>query len=131
GQRCQGARAKWLEAGKLDAEPRAQADPEGRSTRYSVRSASMGFTEAALRAGTKLASNAARPSTPATPTRVGISQLLTPNSIFRASAAAAMAATAPTLIPSAASHPASFRIIRYTERCSAPIAMRTPISRVL
>lgn len=37
----------------------------------------------------------------------------------------------PARIPTPVNQPASFKIIRYTELCCAPKAIRTPISRVL
>ena len=78
---------------------------------YSVRRASTGFTDAARRAGTKLAIAAAIPSIMATATSVGASQELTPNSSFRANVAAVTEPTAPSPMPNAANPPASFKII--------------------
>jgi hypothetical protein len=98
--------------------------------RYSARRASTGLTEAARRAGIKLASSEEMPSTPATAASVGTSQVRTPNRRPRISVAAATEHPRPITTPAPISPPASFRISRYTELRCAPNAMRAPISRV-
>src|SRR5579871_5101747 len=81
---------------------------------YSARNASTGFTEAARRAGRKLAISAERPRTAATATSVGTSQDWMPKSSLRISVVAASELTRPARIPASVSQPASFRINRYT-----------------
>ena len=95
-------------------QPRRSDEPQAASGRvgYSARSASTGFTDAARWAGMKLAARAAIPSTPATATNVGISQVRTPNSSFRISVAAPIEQIPPIAIPAAASQDASPNTIR-------------------
>ena len=54
-----------------------------------------------------------------------------PNKTFLIKVAAATEQSSPANIPNPVSHPASFKIIRYTELFCAPSAILTPISRVL
>ena len=77
---------------------------------YSDRSASTGFTDAALRAGMKLATSADTARTAATDTIVATSQERTPNSKPLISVAAASEPARPKAMPTTVNHPASLRI---------------------
>src|SRR6185503_20466159 len=77
---------------------------------YSARRAEIGSTDAARRAGRKLASNADAPNTAATPTSVVMSHGGVPKSNLRIKDAARIAHPVPITIPASANAPASFKI---------------------
>ena len=83
-----------------------------KSRDYSARNAEIGSTEAARRAGRKLASNAEAPNTPATQISVAMSHGGVPNRSLRISEAAIIAQTVPITIQASANAPASLRISR-------------------
>lgn len=119
GGRC----AMWIRQRRLDAAfipasdrcdrgtVRVSSSSRGSVTRcYSERRASTGLTEAARRAGMKLARRAAMPSRPATAARVARSHERTPNSSPRIRVAAATEHTRPIAMPKPVNSPASFRM---------------------
>ena len=97
---------------------------------YSSRSACTGFTDAARRAGKKLAIKDAAASTSATQASVAGSQARTPNSRLRISIEVPMEASTPKTTPAPANHAACPITILVTADLWAPSAMRTPISRL-
>jgi hypothetical protein len=97
---------------------------------HSARNASVGFTDAARRAGRKLAAIDASPSSKVTQPRVTASPAFTPNNRLRISKDAPTEQTSPIANPVPVSHPACIITSLYTELRCAPSAMRTPIPRV-
>src|SRR5215470_9498149 len=97
---------------------------------YSDRNASVGFTDAARRAGRKLAASDANPSNTTTQTSVVGSHASTPNNRLRVRTDAPTEQTSPMASPAPVKRPASCITSLYTELRSAPSAMRMPISRV-
>jgi macrolide transport system ATP-binding/permease protein len=89
------------------------------------------MTDAARRAGTKLARTADAVSTTAAAISICASPDRTPNSIERNIMAAASEPSSPKKRPVAVKRPASLRMSRYTVSGRAPSAVRTRISRVL
>src|SRR4029450_12720002 len=79
---------------------------------YSARRAEIGSTEAARRAGKKLASNADAPNMAATEISVAMSHGGVPKSNLRISEAARIAHPVPITIPASASTPASLKMRR-------------------
>src|SRR5277367_2534187 len=80
--------------------------PSSQSPVYSARRASTGFTDAARRAGRKLAAIDARANSRATRLRVTASQACTPNNRLRMSSDDPTEQTSPIANPVAVSHPA-------------------------
>ena len=80
--------------------------PQFSVTGYSARKASTGFTDAARRAGRKLATADARPSKTATPPKVIPSHACTPNSSLRINIDVPTEQTSPIANPATVSHPA-------------------------
>src|ERR1700722_8089523 len=81
-------------------------NPEDEATPYSARRASVGLTEAARCAGTKLAASDAEPNRTATPASVGTSHAATPKSTLRISIEAPTDDARPMARPTIVSHPA-------------------------
>ena len=92
------------------------------------RSATMGSTCAARRAGPAMAAAATRPSMPTVAQRIQGSNNLTPNVSALTARPAANAATSPRTIPATTSRPPWPTISRRTADGRAPSAIRTPIS---
>jgi hypothetical protein len=90
----------------------------------------MGSTEAARRAGMKVAAIDATANNVATQTRVTASHACTPNSKLRMDNDAPIEQMSPIASPVPVNHPACRSTSLYTELRFAPSAIRTPISRV-
>src|ERR1700751_898752 len=83
----------------------------GQDAGYSARRASTGFTDAARRAGRKLAASDASPSNTDTQTKVAASHACTPNNRLRMSIDVPSEHNSPILSPARVSH-AAWRITR-------------------
>ena len=110
--------------------PKFRMGRSGFGRGYSCRSASVGWTPAALRAGTQLAPSATKSKTRAAAERVTGSDAVMPKSIERMKRASKSDNITPITIPTIDIREASLRIISRICLGIAPKARRTPISLV-